>query len=342
MSNDDAVRILREVVHQPGYVGPLVVTTHLLPLPSSSLSLPPPSPSLSLSPPSPFPLPLPSSSLSLPPLSPFLPLPSPSLSLSPPSPFSLSFPFSSLSLLPLSPFLLPLPSPSPSPFLLPLPSLTTLVTLYPPSHPSCLTLSYPLSPSLNVHIHYVKCTTDMAHCIMFTLFSVSLYCTCSPTQAVTILGLEHWLHTQPLFALSNLHVCIIRIRPCPLILPVPPVLLYAHASICAPITMITIAAYNLRMKGNCMKNRCTKRQWFWAAFYQPFFWIRSATRLHFVHEIVVPISQSPQCSWWGLVLVKMHFTECVTSRPIFREMCGLLIYIYICEHVSLSWTDHLL
>ena len=171
----------------------------------------------------------------------------------PPSPFLLPLPFSSLSLPPLSPFLLPLPS------------LTTLVTLYPPSHLSCLTLGYPLSPSLNVHIHYVKCTTDMAYCIMFTLFSVSLYCTCSPTHAVTILGLEHWLHTQPLFALSNLHVCIIRIRPCPLILPVPPVLLYAHASICAPITMITVAAYNLQMKGNCMKNRCTKRQWFWAA-----------------------------------------------------------------------------
>ena len=43
----------------------------------------------------------------------------------------------------------------------------------------------------------------------------------------------------------------------------------------------------------------------------PTFWIRPATWLHSVHETAVPIFQSPQHSWWGLVLAKI---------PIFLEM----------------------
>ena len=43
------------------------------------------------------------------------------------------------------------------------------------------------------------------------------------------------------------------------------------------------------------------------------FWIRPATWLLFVHEIAVPISWSPQHSWWRLVLPKMHHAQWVTT-----------------------------
>ena len=33
-------------------------------------------------------------------------------------------------------------------------------------------------------------------------------------------------------------------------------------------------------------------------------WIRPAAWMHFVHDMAVPISRSPQCSWWGLVLAE--------------------------------------
>ena len=35
------------------------------------------------------------------------------------------------------------------------------------------------------------------------------------------------------------------------------------------------------------------------------FWIRPAAWMHFVHDMAVPISRSPQHSWWGLVLAGM-------------------------------------
>ena len=55
--------------------------------------------------------------------------------------------------------------------------------------------------------------------------------------------------------------------------------------------------------------------------------IRLAEWLHFVHEIAVPISQSPQCGWWGLTWVKMHGWLCITSRSAFfiQGRCGSLI-----------------
>ena len=46
--------------------------------------------------------------------------------------------------------------------------------------------------------------------------------------------------------------------------------------------------------------------------HQPTFWIRPATWLHFVHEIADPISRSPQCNWWGLVLAETHPAQWVT------------------------------
>ena len=46
------------------------------------------------------------------------------------------------------------------------------------------------------------------------------------------------------------------------------------------------------------------------------FWIRSDTWLHSVHEIAVPISRSPQRSWWGLVLAETLLVQWVTLHNI--------------------------
>ena len=58
------------------------------------------------------------------------------------------------------------------------------------------------------------------------------------------------------------------------------------------------------------------------------FWKRATTWLHFMHATVVPISWSPQCNWWGLVLPKTHPAKWVTLHNIlglfFREMLFLL------------------
>ena len=51
--------------------------------------------------------------------------------------------------------------------------------------------------------------------------------------------------------------------------------------------------------------------------------IRLAIWLHFVHEIAAPISWSPQCSWWGLVLAEMHSAQWVALQHLglsLREM----------------------
>ena len=49
--------------------------------------------------------------------------------------------------------------------------------------------------------------------------------------------------------------------------------------------------------------------------------VLSHTWLNFVHEMAVPISRSPQCSWWGLVLVEKRPSLTSIYRPIsFREM----------------------
>ena len=44
--------------------------------------------------------------------------------------------------------------------------------------------------------------------------------------------------------------------------------------------------------------------------------IRTDTWLHSVHGIAVPISRSPQCSWWHLVLAETHPAQWVTLRNI--------------------------
>ena len=44
--------------------------------------------------------------------------------------------------------------------------------------------------------------------------------------------------------------------------------------------------------------------------------IKPATWLHFMHDIVVPISRSPQHSWWGLVLAEMCPAQWVTLHNI--------------------------
>lgn len=137
----------------------------------------------------------------------------------------------------------------------------------------------------------------MAYCIMFTLFGISLHCTCSPTHAVTILGLKHWCThslylTNTQFALSNLHVCLIQIRPCPLILPVPPVLLYARTHVCAPITCDN-NDYNCCVQSSNDRQLHEEQMHKKTDFEEllPTFGIRPATWLH---EIAVPISPSPQ------------------------------------------------
>ena len=60
--------------------------------------------------------------------------------------------------------------------------------------------------------------------------------------------------------LSNL--CVTRLRPCSLVLPVSPTLLYAHAHanahICALIPCDDNDHCNSRMKDNCTKDSCTK------------------------------------------------------------------------------------
>ena len=65
--------------------------------------------------------------------------------------------------------------------------------------------------------------------------------------------------------------------------------------------------------------------------------IRPATWLHFVHEIAVPISQSPQRNWWGLVLAKTCPVRWVTLCNIqiyFLGRCGSLI-VHTCVNMEL-------
>ena len=75
--------------------------------------------------------------------------------------------------------------------------------------------------------------------------------------------------------------------------------------------MITIAMYDLRLKNSCTKNSCTKRRCFWGVSTN--FWIRPATWLHFVHEIAVPNSRSPQHSWFK-VLAETHPAQWVICK----------------------------
>ena len=56
------------------------------------------------------------------------------------------------------------------------------------------------------------------------------------------------------------------------------------------------------LKDSCTNNSYTKRRCFQGVSTE--FWIRPAIWLHSVHDIAVPISRSPQRSWWGLVLAE--------------------------------------
>ena len=52
----------------------------------------------------------------------------------------------------------------------------------------------------------------------------------------------------------------------------------------------------------------------------PTFWTRPATWPHSVHEIVVPISQSPQYSWWDMV----PYSGKLLREKTFREFWGFV------------------
>ena len=68
------------------------------------------------------------------------------------------------------------------------------------------------------------------------------------------------------------------------------------------------------------KDSCTKRYYFWdASTYQP-------PDYHSVHEITVPISQSPQCSWWGPVLPSMCPVHWVTISLCTHYLEGLTCF----------------
>ena len=77
----------------------------------------------------------------------------------------------------------------------------------------------------------------------------------------------------------------------------------------------------------------------------PTFWIRPATWLHFIHEIAVPISSSPQCSWWGLVLAETRPAQWVTLHNIYLGLyflgrCGsLIVHVHDNSLWTLNWCD---
>ena len=134
-----------------------------------------------------------------------------------------------------------------------------------------------------------------------------------------------FIHKQPLNAHGLPCLTYTLFMPCSLIL-----LLYvcAHMRLRTDNTwwlMNMITTYDLRMKDTCAKNWCTKRWYF-----QGVFWIRSTTRLHFVHKIAVPISRSPQCSWWGLVLARMCPVSLVPRPGPKRRRKGLVSAVCAC------------
>ena len=67
----------------------------------------------------------------------------------------------------------------------------------------------------------------------------------------------------------------------------------------------------------------------------PTFWIsHPPDRLHFVHEIAVPISRSPQHSWWGLILAETRSVQWVTSHNTLLGSCGSsIVHVYNIMHV---------
>ena len=122
------------------------------------------------------------------------------------------------------------------------------------------------------------------------------------------------MHTQPLsthgvlliyyacIAFNNFfsNLSLTQIRLCPLVLPVPP------ACVCQSTTCDKYDHYDLQTKDGCMKRGC-----FWRASTNLLDKASHPTAIY-MHEIVVPISQLPQCSWWGLVLAKMCCAQWVT------------------------------
>ena len=101
--------------------------------------------------------------------------------------------------------------------------------------------------------------------------------------------------------------------------------LYVHLHICASITCDNYDRYDLWTKDSCMKNSCTKRRCLRGAS-TDLLVLDKVIWLHFVHEIAVPISRSPQHSWWGLVLAEARPAQWVTSHNLglFLGRCGLL------------------
>ena len=60
--------------------------------------------------------------------------------------------------------------------------------------------------------------------------------------------------------------------------------------------------------------------------------IRPATWLHFMHEMAVPISQSPQRSWWSLVLVKMQWAA-------WLELQRVIVHAHVMYICKSQWPD---
>ena len=56
-------------------------------------------------------------------------------------------------------------------------------------------------------------------------------------------------------------------------------------------------------------------------------WISSATQVQFGQEIAVPISQSPQGSWWGLVLAETGPVQWVTLHYIWARCSSLIVHV---------------
>ena len=80
---------------------------------------------------------------------------------------------------------------------------------------------------------------------------------------------------------------------------------------------VTLNNYDLYIRS--LNISCTKRWCFRGVSTD--LWIRRVVWLHSVYEIAVPISWSPQHSWWHLVLAECVLCSrwlCITSRTIFK------------------------
>ena len=145
-------------------------------------------------------------------------------------------------------------------------------------------------------VHWGQCVTQLpasVSTVSTTPWALSVTCACLGTLEIQLLVFpaEVMKHSHILWlATSNFRNCIC---------------LDCYTK--TPVTYYSILQYvEFRMH--------TKRQCFWGVSTD--FWIRSVTWLHSVHDIAVPISLSPQCSWWGLVLAKTCPAQWVTLHNI--------------------------